>query len=90
MLDKLKSWYRSAPSPVSWFLMTAVLYVWLLVVASVGAMLAGGYNRLVEHLPSYAKDTGLKLMGLYSIFLVIYLLVRVVLFHYRKTRQRYK
>ena len=86
MIDELKAWYRSAPSPVAWLLMTALLYVWLLVVASVGAMLAGGYNRLVEYLPSYAKDTALKLAGLYSINLFIYLLVRVVQFCIRKTR----
>lgn len=77
-LEKLKLWYRDAPAPISWLLMLAVLYVWLLIVSSFGSILNGGYDRLASNLPSYAKSTGLKLLGLYSIAVVIYLAVRLV------------
>ena len=75
-LINLKSWYKAAPAPIAWLLMAAILFVWLVIISSLFSMLNGGFDQLATDLPRYARNTGLKLFGIYSIAVVVYLIVR--------------
>lgn len=76
--DSLKRWHKNASGPVIWLAAAVFLFVWVVLISSILQFLAGGYERVVSDLPSYAYRTGSKLAILYLIALAIYFLVRVV------------
>jgi len=78
MFNKVRSWSNDAPAPIVWLLVLVVLFVWVTIFSSFFWFLKGGFEEVALSFPSYVKETGFKLFGLYFIAVMIYLIVRLV------------
>ncbi len=76
--EEIKRFHAAIPVPVGWLLAILYLFVGLLMFAAVLLLISGGSDEVARELPKYAEKIGRKLLFLYSIFLLLYAVFRII------------
>lgn len=90
---RLRRWYQDAPAPLVWLFALIFIGFWVLLVGFLFASLNSGFGAASNGLPQEALRIGMKLGGLYVVFLVIYLLLRLAGFdrnHWKQLNAAFK